>query len=156
MKIFFFSKTHKSVCIMLISMPDGISLEMQDLFFPKVSLSITFFLFFLLQKFSSWTFWSEQDLFHALTAREPLAGLGLAIMPQTAPSFFLQTLTNAEHLPPTAFTVRSQSHQTPKKTKQYLLHSLAMIPGELFVWKCFLSYRLLQFSFSKWKCWSWV
>lgn len=78
-------------------MPDGISLEMQDLFFPKVCLSVAFFPF-LLQKFSSWPFWSEQDLVHALTAREPLAGLGLAITPQTALSFSFSKLSQTQSI----------------------------------------------------------
>lgn len=115
----------------------------QTLIFFLSFLSFLFLFFFLLQKFSSWPFWSEQDLFHALTAREPLAGLRLAIMPQTALLLlFLQAYTNAERLPPTAFPVRPQSHQKTKQTTTKKPHICFM---QILQENCFLSYKLLQF-----------
>lgn len=155
MKIFFFSKTHKSVCIMLISMPGGISLEMQDLFFPKVSLSIAFF-FLVVAKVFFLTFLVRT---RPLPCSHSQRAIGRPWVGNYASNCSLLLSPNAHKCrASTTHCIHSKVSKPSdaKKTKQYLLHSLAMIPGELFVWKCFLSYRLLQFSFSKWKCWSWV
>lgn len=58
-----------------------------------VLLKLSLSLFFLARVVCSWPFWSEQDLFHALSTWELLAGPWLAIMPQTVLLLlFFQTL----------------------------------------------------------------
>lgn len=107
MKIFF--KKYKYMCIILIrdAWWDFITdarFVLPKLFFSSCCKNSSVF---------SWPFQSEQDLFHTLPVWEPLAGLWLAIMPQTALLLvYFQTLRHVWHLPPTALTVRSLSCQT--------------------------------------------
>lgn len=84
---------------------------MQDVYSSKK------LLFFLCRKSCLWPFGSKQDFLYAHTAREPLAGLWLAIMPQNVLLFFfpLQAHRHTGHLPPTGLTVRFQSHQIKLK-----------------------------------------
>ena len=93
------------MCIILKQMPDGISLQMQDLFFPN---SLSFFSA-LVELF----FRDLSDQNKTSSTLSQSESHWLAIMPQTALFLLLsQTLRDVGYLPPTALTARSQSHQT--------------------------------------------
>lgn len=132
---------------MLISMPDGISL-CKICSSPK-SLSRSLFFFLVVAKVFFLTFLVRT---RPLPCSHSQRAIGRPWVGNYASNCSLLLSPNAHKCrASTTHCIRSKVSKPSdaKKTKQYLLHSLAMIPGELFVWKCFLSYRLLQFSFSK-------
>lgn len=79
------------MCIIAPQLPDGISLQMLDLFFSNSHREK----YILLSCSESCLCLTFADLFHAVSAREPLAGPWSVITPQTILHFSLSKLSHA-------------------------------------------------------------
>ncbi len=104
------------MCMMLIQMPNGISLQMQDLFFTNSGF------FFLLQELFLPDLSGQSETSSTLSQPEShwqACGWQLCLK-----LLFVQTLRHVGHLPPTALTGRPPRQQMKSK-KEHQLQSLA-------------------------------